>query len=562
MSFCRVCGEKSSAASLFCGRCGYRLQASLEEVTSHSDPHTTHISEAPTLLTRPLQNVPTNNVEKEEEEERRIIPLFIPPEAPATGNVPSVAGAPQVGTVPSISGGGGTGAATRTAGTMAKALLIAALCVAVVFAGVKVLPPILLHPTTAPTASVPVKATTVPVPPTQTSCPQAGTARAAVTSTLVLGTHQDIVYVENNGQGNVTSGTLWRYDITSHQRVRIVQIANGGISYPQISADGQWVLFASNVSGQSQDTPLYSKLQMVRLDGQGLQTLYCSASTPAAGAPSSINNIVWSPDQHSVAFVEEYTSSVAGDYYPAFLHILNASNGKVQKLTTNVGAAPPSLAWLDNTHIYMLVAGQATPEGIYLLDTTSGGNASKIVPNSSFTSCLDFAGGYDGTKLFVSQCAEYIGQTGGSNGQSSITERPATGGTPTTIYNTPTLAITWLRLATTTSLLLLIENQSGDMSHNGLWKINMDGTGLTQLASDPVKTGDTTKTSHLNGFSRYPWANVSRDGRWYALEQNQTLIFGSMSGGLPTAFATLAGSNATYYSYGQLKSGIVGWTSV
>src|SRR5205807_256091 len=122
------------------------------------------------------------------------------------------------------------------------------------------------------------------------------------------------VYVENIGQGNATTGTLWRYDITSHQRIRIIQIANGGISDPQISADGQWVLFVLNVYGPSQVTPFYSKLQMVRLDGQGLQTLYCSASTPAAGAPSTINNLQWSPDQHTVAFVEEFTPTVAGDY--------------------------------------------------------------------------------------------------------------------------------------------------------------------------------------------------------------------------------------------------------
>ena len=301
---------------------------------------------------------------------------------------------------------------------------------------------------------------------------------------------------------------------------------------------------------------------MVRLDGQGLQTLYCSASTVAAGAPSSITDIQWSPDQHTVAFVEEFTPTVGGDYFPAYLHILNASGGKVQKLTTILGTGPPPLAWLDNTHLYMLVASQVGPDGIYLLDTPNGGNASKIVPNSSFTGCLDFAGGYDGTKLFVSQCANYIGQTGGSHGLSSITGRLATGGTPTAIYTTPAFAITSLRLATTTSLLLLIENQTGDMSHNGLWKINTDGTGLTQLASEPVKTGDITKTSQLNGLSRYPWANVSRDGRWYALEQNLNLIFGSMSGGLPTSFATLPGSSATYSSYGQLESGIVGWTSL
>jgi hypothetical protein len=364
----------------------------------------------------------------------------------------------------------------------------------------------------------------------------------------------------NTGQGSATTGALWRYDLTSHQRIRIVQIANGGIFNPQISMDGRWILFTSNVYGSSQNSPLYSKLQMVRLDGQGLQTLYCSGATAATGAPTFINNLQWSPDQHTVAFLEEYTPTVAGDYYPVFLHILHISGGKVQKLSTYMGAALPALAWLDNTHLYMLLAGQALPEGIYLLDITGTGNATKIVPNSSLTGCLDFAGGYQGTKLFVSQCASYIGQTGGTHGQSSITAQPATGGASATIYSTPAFAITALRLATATSLLLLIENQSGDTSHNGLWKINTDGTGLTQLANEPVKTGDPTKTSQLNEFSRYPWANVSRDGRWYALQQNQLLLYGSMSGGSPIPFATVPNANATYYPNGP--SGIVGWTNL
>ena len=69
MPFCRACGEKSPAPSLFCGRCGYGLQPPLEQVTSQSDPHTTPMSEEPTILTRPLQNVPTDKVEEEEEDE-------------------------------------------------------------------------------------------------------------------------------------------------------------------------------------------------------------------------------------------------------------------------------------------------------------------------------------------------------------------------------------------------------------------------------------------------------------------------------------------------------------
>src|SRR5436305_14713717 len=69
MPFCGACGEKSPATSLFCGRCGYGLQPPLEQVTSQNDPHATPMSEEPTILTRPLQNVSTNNVEEEEEDE-------------------------------------------------------------------------------------------------------------------------------------------------------------------------------------------------------------------------------------------------------------------------------------------------------------------------------------------------------------------------------------------------------------------------------------------------------------------------------------------------------------
>ncbi len=198
--------------------------------------------------------------------------------------------------------------------------------------------------------------------------------------------------------------------------------------------------------------------KILRCDPSRCQRNLCHSAVRAAkeipmlrfSAPSSIVNMQWSPDQRSFVFVEQYTGTVAGDYYPAFLHVLNAASGKVQKLSTFVGAGPPKLAWLDNRYIYMLIAGQATYVGISLLDTNSGGDPS-IVPNSSFTGCLDFAGGYDGSKLFVSQCASYVGQTGEINGPSSITERPATGGTPTTNALPPASVIRASRSSTSRS---------------------------------------------------------------------------------------------------------------
>ena len=561
MPFCQSCGEKNPDTSLFCAHCGYHLHPLSEGITQQSHPSLAHTS---------LANTPINDAEKkEEDEEYLIIPPIIPSNVFATGNVPSVTGSPQIGTVPSVPGAAGsetgTATTTMTIGTVAKVLVVLALCAAVVFAAVKVIPPILARPTST-TTSTTGKATTVPVPPTQTNCPPGGTARASVTRTLVLGTHQEIVYLENTGEGSAATGTLWRYDITTHQKVQLIQIANGDITSAQLSADGQWVSFISNIYGQPQSQgvwePLYSKLEMIRLDGQGLQTLYCSAATRATGSPSSIVDMQWSPDERSFVFVEQYTSTVGGDYYPAFLHVLNTMNGKVQKLSTFLGVGPPKIAWLDNTHLYMLVQGQAAPVGIYLLDITKGGNPPEIFPNSSYTSCLDFASGNDGSKLLISQCASYVGQVAGTGAPSSITVRPATGGTPKTIYIAKTFAILSISVATKTSLLLLVENQGSGMSNNGLWKINMDGTGLTQLTSDPVRTGDQSMIARLNMFSKYPWANVSRDGQWYAIEQNQALIFGSINGGTPTSFAAVAAASTKYYGTGQLQSGIIGWTSM
>src|SRR5690348_11473881 len=103
---------------------------------------------------------------------------------------------------------------------------------------------------------------TVPMPPTQTSCPPQGQARAAVIAPLTLGSDQNIVYVYNTS----ASGILKRYDMTTGQKTTIVSLSKVVISDAQVSSDGQYVLFLSQVSGQP-------AIQLVRMDGQGLQTL-------------------------------------------------------------------------------------------------------------------------------------------------------------------------------------------------------------------------------------------------------------------------------------------------
>jgi len=97
--------------------------------------------------------------------------------------------------------------------------------------------------------------TTAPVPPTLTSCPATGTARAAIMSPLALGNHQNIVYIVNEFQVHTpTFGTLKRYDTSTTAKTEIIKIPNVWISDAQVSADGQWLLFVSITQNQSRFT--------------------------------------------------------------------------------------------------------------------------------------------------------------------------------------------------------------------------------------------------------------------------------------------------------------------
>jgi hypothetical protein len=86
--------------------------------------------------------------------------------------------------------------------------------------------------------------------------------------------------------------------------------------------------------------------------------------------------------------------------------------------------------------------------------------------------------------------------------------RSATGGPARTIYNTATYAIKALRVATGTSLLLIIHNASTETSHNGLWKVNTDGTGLTRLNSEAAIIKDPAhEEMNFAGYLAGIWTN-------------------------------------------------------
>jgi hypothetical protein len=126
--------------------------------------------------------------------------------------------------------------------------------------------------TAAGTNNVTVAAVvTKPMPPTQTSCPANGQGRPAVTAPLAQGNHHTLVYVDTSS----STSTLKSYDASTGQTTNLTSVSGSSLTDAQISMDGQYVLF---ISGR--------KLQMIRVDGQGLQTLYCYPQT--TGIPGGL----------------------------------------------------------------------------------------------------------------------------------------------------------------------------------------------------------------------------------------------------------------------------------
>lgn len=549
MLFCRYCEGKTPDDSLFCAHCGHSMQPSLEP-TTHTLP-----SGDLTRPSQPLQHVPPHDSSHEEDEEQQIIPPVVPPEVPTTGSVPSVQGIPQVGTVPSIPAGAGTVATTLTAGTLAKVVVVLAVCAAVIFTGIKAIPPILNHSTTTstPITSITPITKTLPVPPTQTSCPVPGTARAAVTAPLVLGKHQNLIYTTSQNQAIPNPylpvpATMKRYDVTTGQITNIVKL-DTSVTYAKISADGLWVLFATAPSSIHEQ----AAIQMIRMDGQGLQTLYCS---PVKYDPTnyydlaSISSIAWSADQKLVIFTE-------GDYSnnPPSLYLLNLANGTVQKeLQPDPGNSTsyyPHL-WINNTHIALLAVNTVNGSqdvSIFVLDINKGVNQLinnlQLITKDSTLFTFNFDISLDHMEYIVGKSSNL------SPFISNISTIPMTGGSEHIIFTSQTLQVLDIRAISNTMLLVYILDPSGTTNQSGLYKMHIDGSGLVKLIDN--NNGSSGQESVID---------VSRDRSMYAIGltvycgmhcQYSLIQFGFLSGGKPI---TLPDSNSSH------NSDLVGWTTM
>ena len=408
--------------------------------------------------------------------------------------------------------------------------------------------------------------TTAPVPPTQTGCPAAGTVRAAATAPLALGKDANIIYLvtEYGASSSSTTSTLKRFDVTTDAKTEILKVPGVAFGSPQISADGQWILFVTS-TGQ------FDELQMVRMDDQGLQTLYC---LPA----HSILKALWSANQQEVLI----SASAPPNGFTG-LYLLNIVKGTIEQVfkpTTGSNPVPGSvfadpITWLNNTQVYVRFGDFpiAPATKIGLLNTDHGTqtiNDLKTVFQQTLGTphnypCFDADSSYDASTLFIGICGGISAPNcsgscslGTREGPSTINTERATGGDTNTILSNQTLGIASVRAVTSDTLLLLMHNFSMnhkfDPSQNGLWRVTTSGSGLTRLTTEASGT-----TTSLCPFSQNPWSNVSRDGSMYAFQTmtnsyptTYTLAFGQLSGGAPQTLASITGT----------RLDLIGWTTM
>lgn len=400
--------------------------------------------------------------------------------------------------------------------------------------------------------------------PTTTLCPAVNTARAAVMPPPTQGNHPNLVYTESDTNGDTIS-ILQRYDTVTHKTTDITRTPNANMIEVQLSSDGQWILYSLLINSPH----AHIELRLVRVDGQYQQTLFCQP-LPTGRSSFQPGNFSWSPDETTVAIV-----GLSGMYSLPAIYTVDLTQGQVQLALESIvgpmvkasyGTYPQyteiylPAKWLDNSHLYVWGArrpqGQADPnqDTIYLLDTGKGANQhnsdlQKVVSRPQVvngTNLCDFDNSTDGSQLVALSCSI---SNGYSVPPSTITVQPASGGTATTLLSSKSLAIRNISVISAQTMLLLVNGYPNDISQNGIWKMNTDGTGLTRL------------TAYTNpsfcGVSYASCVSVSPDGSLYAMVKfsataNETLNYGSLNGGPVTKAVDLIG----LYAY------FVGWTNI
>ncbi|HEY0757494.1 MAG TPA: hypothetical protein VGD98_26325 [Ktedonobacteraceae bacterium] len=406
--------------------------------------------------------------------------------------------------------------------------------------------------------------TTVQMPATQTACPVANTARAEVMRPLALGSHANLVYIYNEVPRNTSTafGHLRRYDATTGQKVDIVT-SGIQILQAQVSNDGQWVLFLSQPDPRGGSAVVM--LQLVRMDGQGLQTLLCLPYKAANGGPLGKPSFQWSVDEQSI-LLSNATMDQATNNATSTITLLQTATGTLKSLFVDKADNLyfySIVTWLDNTYAYIVkqgLEGPTPPETVFLLNTAKATVARPglvtILTSTTRFSNNSLDSSFDGTQLYSSYCLQAANPF-----STNIQVGPAMGGARHTIFQQqPTDCVQVLRVVKPDTLLLLVVvSQPGGGGSMQVWTMSLPGATphtLTTLTSG--LPGGSDQSYALNQTSQNPWSNVSRDGTTYALQeidsatQTQSILSASLAGGKPTTIATT--------NPGSSSVSLAGWT--
>ncbi len=392
------------------------------------------------------------------------------------------------------------------------------------------------------TASTPVVPTPTPIPPVSTNCPADGTARAAIMPPLPASSHQGVLYVtrSSNSDSNNFTNILSRYDVTTGQKTDLLTATvpihlGGAISEERLSNNGQWIAFVTVVEGKQ-------AVQLMRADGRELQTLYCAASGNNLGN-NFPNPLSFSPDTKYLTFQEVSGDSIqAPTNGPKKLMLLELATSKLstlEKIDQTWSAVYEPIKWRDNTSLYATytaigLAHARDRQKVYLIpDVTQNSTLQQIslpqIADGSGDMAYDFDFSPDNTQVLASDCQSHAGVGPDSyTSPCTIEITPSTGGTPHVIHTSQHI-IAYARFITNATIWFDVDD-SPDTGSNGLWKMNVDGSGLTRLSTVGASFENLSYSSSMHR---------SPDNTMFAIQGNSISI-GSMNGGNTTTVASSA----------------------
>lgn len=380
-------------------------------------------------------------------------------------------------------------------------------------------------------------------PSVSRACPAAGLVHSAVLAPLAANsqtTNQAVVYVRQIQLRTGFADEFVRYNAETGQATTIKALAGVNVSSAQISPDGQWIVFVASSAQQSQ-------LQVLRIDGSLLQTLYCAPTSNPAHP--SIQEIHWSPFTYTDSQRLLFTVTHGTQLYQLFLR-----NGVLHKELT-IPANDQIVAWHDAHHVYLRKA--TTGSDLYQVEVSDEKTTIKsglqVIAIASGLSCDAYAVG--------SHSVTYISHCGGASADCQtcgVTSSISNLGADQPFFSSQTMALSQICSAQDDMLLAISMAQHPTAGvPNGLWSIDVQQKQEPKLLA-PVDGRYYQPT--LNTSSQDSWANVSRDGRFYAIKLqpvqeagNTILSLGSLTGRKLKNIATLpSGSNLS----------LVGWITI